>query len=101
MMKRFVTILVAVVFLAIPLTLWSDHDGEQLYKTSCGACHGDTGEGNPGANMPALKGTSMSMEELANLITKGNSEKIFHANPMGGISEEQAAAIAKHIKTLE
>ncbi|HSW39837.1 MAG TPA: cytochrome c [Acidobacteriota bacterium] len=102
-MKRFLTISVALIFAALTLTFWSvaEDGGAQLYKSSCSACHGEKGEGNPGANMPAVKGTAMSMEQLSDLITKGSSEKIFHANPMGGIDPEQAQAIAKYIKSMK
>jgi len=76
-------------------------DGAGLYKTKCAGCHGAGGEGKPAMKAPALKGTKLDENQLAEQITKGKSgSKPPHAKGIAGITEEQAKSIAEYIKTL-
>jgi cytochrome c553 len=92
------------VFLAIvSLSLWSadEVDGAQLFKTKCSPCHGENGEGKPAINMPAAKGTPMSVDEIVKYLTKGESGKKIHSKPMGGLNDAEAKAVAEHVKSLK
>ena len=88
---------------AAPLASYSaqEADGAQLFKTKCSNCHGANGEGKPAMKMPAVKGTSMSVEKLVDYLTKGESGKRIHANPVSGLSAEQAKLVAEHVKSLK
>lgn len=46
-------------------------DGAALYKSKCVACHGTKGEGKPAIKAPALKGTSLTTDQLVERVTKG------------------------------
>jgi cytochrome c553 len=97
-----VCILIAVALLvAAPMLLWAAEDGAALYEAKCSMCHGAKGEGNKDAQMPAVKGTSMTVEKLVTYLTKGDKEKTIHADPIGDLNEEQAKAIAEHIKQMK
>ncbi len=100
-MKSVCGIAVLALLIVIPLSLWSEEDGAAVYKAKCSACHGAQGEGKPAAKLPALKGTSMTVDQLVNLISKGNSEGKVHVKPVQDLSAEQARAVAAHVKTLE
>ncbi len=102
-MKSICIIAVLALLVAAPLSLWSaqDVDGAQVFKTKCSACHGANGEGKPAMKMPAVKGTSMTVEKLVTYLTKGESGKKIHTNPVNGLSEEQAKAVAEYVKTLK
>jgi mono/diheme cytochrome c family protein len=51
---------------------------------------------------PALKGTNLEINKLAEHITKGESgSKAPHNKGMAGLSEEQAKSIAEYVKTLK
>jgi mono/diheme cytochrome c family protein len=74
-------------------------DGAAIFKTKCSACHGAEGQGKIG---PALKGTSLSAEDIANLLTRGNdAKKPPHKRPMSGLSDADAKAVADYVKTLK
>lgn len=74
-------------------------EGAAIYKTKCSACHGAEGQGKIG---PALKGTSLSADDIANLLTKGNdAKKPPHKKPMNGLSDADAKAVADFVKTLQ
>jgi mono/diheme cytochrome c family protein len=81
--------------------LWAADDGAALYKKKCAGCHGASGEGKPAMKAPALKGTSLDVDQLVAHITKGEaSSKAPHNKGMSGLSGEQAQAIAEHVKSL-
>jgi len=85
-------------YFALPQSASAD-DGAAVYKTKCSACHGAEGQGKVG---PALKGTSLSEEQIAGVLAKGDAaKKPPHAKPMNGLSEDQAKAVAAFVKTLK
>jgi cytochrome c553 len=100
-MKSICILVTAALLLAIPIFLWSAEDGPALFEANCAMCHGSKGEGNPDADIPKLSGTAMSIEELAAFVTKANKDKTIHADPVNGINEDQAKAIAAHVKSLK
>jgi cytochrome c len=82
-------------------TSWASDDGAALYKKRCAGCHGANGEGKPAMKAPAIKGTTMSADQLTEHLTKGEStSKAPHNKGMSGLKEEQAKAIADYVKTL-
>jgi mono/diheme cytochrome c family protein len=88
----------AVGFVLATSLMWSQ-DGGTVYKSKCAACHGPTGEGKVG---PALKGTSLSEDDIVALLTKGQTgKKAPHKAPMSGLTEDQAKAVAQYIKALK
>jgi len=101
-MKNVCFVMVLAMLVAAPLSLWSAEDGAALFKSKCAACHGDNGEGKPAAKMPAVKGAKMTADKLVEYITKGEAGKKFpHNNPVAGLNEDQAKAIADHVKDLK
>src|SRR2546429_6523308 len=56
---------------SLPRRSWAAHDGASLYKSKCAGCHGASGEGKPKVKAPALKGTALTTDQLAQQITKG------------------------------
>ena len=80
---------------------WAAEDGAALYKKRCGGCHGASGEGKPAMKAPALKGTTMDVDQLVQHLTKGEStSKAPHNKGMSGLKDEQAKAVAEYVKTL-
>ena len=101
-MKNVCIVMALVMLVAAPLSLWSAEDGAALFKSKCAACHGDNGQGKPAVKMPAVKGTKMSADKLVEYLTKGESgKKPPHNNPVSGINEEQAKAIADYVLALK
>jgi mono/diheme cytochrome c family protein len=95
-MKRFVTTLAA---LAVFSCLAFAEDGGALYKTKCAACHGAAGEGKIG---PSLQKTSLSEKQIADLIANGAAgKKAPHTKAVGGVSADQATAIATYVAGLK
>ena len=77
-------------------------DGVSLYKAKCAGCHGTKGEGKPTVKAPALKGTSLTADELTQHITKGEpSSKAPHNKGISGVTDAEAKSIAEFIKTLK
>jgi mono/diheme cytochrome c family protein len=102
-MKKICMIIVVALLLIAPLSLVSQNkaDGAQLFKSKCAACHGDKGEGKPDMNMPAVKGTALTLEELVTYLTKGQEGKTIHANPVGDLKADEAKAVAEFVKGLK
>ncbi|MFZ0563249.1 MAG: cytochrome c [Terriglobales bacterium] len=74
-------------------------DGAATYKAKCAMCHGAEGQGKVG---PALKGTSLSGDQIMALITTGDdSKKPPHKKPVSGLSPDDAKAVADYIKSLK
>jgi mono/diheme cytochrome c family protein len=74
-------------------------DGAATYKTKCAACHGPEGQGKVG---PAVKGTSLSADQINDLLTKGNdAKKAPHKKAVAGVAAEDAKAVADYVKTLK
>jgi mono/diheme cytochrome c family protein len=82
------------------LTLCAADEGAALYKSKCAACHGGKGEGKPAIKAPALKGTTLDSREIVERIaTNSSGSKAPHNKGM--VTEEQAKAIADHVKALK
>jgi mono/diheme cytochrome c family protein len=74
-------------------------DGAATYKTKCASCHGPEGQGKVG---PALKGTSLTDDQIADLLTKGSdAKKAPHKKAMSSLSADDAKAVATFVKTLK
>lgn len=81
---------------------WGAQNGASLYKAKCAGCHGANGEGKPAVKAPALKGTSLTEDALAQHITKGEAtSKAPHKKGIAGVSDAEAKSIAEFIKTLK
>jgi hypothetical protein len=50
---------------------------------------------------PAVQGTKWSAEALVEYLTKGQSGKKMHANPVSGLSAEQAKSVVEYVKSLK
>jgi len=94
------TILVLVVALFASLALPAfAADGAATYKTKCAACHGPEGQGKVG---PALKGTTLTADQIADLLTKGNdAKKPPHKKAVSGLSADDAKGVADFVKSLK
>lgn len=74
-------------------------DGAATFKAKCAICHGPEGQGKIG---PALKGTSVTADQITEMLTKGNdAKKPPHKKPLTGLSAEDAKAVADFVKTLK
>jgi len=74
-------------------------DGAAIFKAKCAMCHGAGGEGKSG---PALKGTTMSADQIADALLKGApGKKAPHGKPMAGLTADQASAVAAYVKSLK
>jgi len=74
-------------------------DGGATYKAKCAACHGPNGEGKVG---PALKGTSVTADQIVDLLTKGNdAKKAPHKKAISGVADADAKAVADYVKSLK
>jgi len=74
-------------------------DGAATYKAKCAACHGPEGQGKVG---PAVKGSSLTADQIADLLTKGNAaKKAPHKKAIAGVSADDARAAADYVKTLK
>jgi mono/diheme cytochrome c family protein len=90
-----VTLLVALLFALS--TAWAK-DGASIYKSKCAGCHGAQGEGKTG---PKLTGTSLSEDDIVNVLTKGGQSKAPHTKPYKGATEQNAKQVAAYIKSLK
>ena len=96
--RLFVVTLTAALALSLSSTAFAA-DGAALFKAKCGICHGADGQGKVG---PALKGTSLSADDIVEMLTKGNdAKKPPHKKPIAGLSAEEIKAVADHVKTLK
>jgi len=74
-------------------------DGAAVYKTKCAACHGPEGQGKVG---PAVKGTSLTADQITDLLVKGNdAKKAPHKKAVAGVAADDAKAVAEYVKTLK
>lgn len=74
-------------------------DGAATYKARCAACHGPEGQGKVG---PALKGVSLTADQVTDLLTKGNdAKKAPHKKEISGVTPEDAKAVADYVKALK
>ena len=96
-MKRFI-VLLFVVSLMSGMALAAE-DGAAIYKAKCAMCHGPDGAGKSG---PALKGTALTADQIAAVLTKGaEGKKAPHGKPVAGLTADQATAVATYVKTLK
>ena len=95
-MKRSLMLLAA--FALASSMAWAQ-DGAALYKSKCAVCHGAMGEGKVG---PSLQKTSLTKQQIDDLLTKGaEGKKTPHSKAMSGLTAEQAAAVATYVGTLK
>lgn len=74
-------------------------DGAATYKAKCAACHGPEGQGKVG---PAVKGTSLSADQITDLLAKGeDAKKAPHKKAIAGLSADDAKAVADYVKALK
>jgi len=93
-----ILILVAALCVSFALPAFGQ-DGAATFKAKCASCHGPEGQGKIG---PALKGTSLSADQIAELLTKGNeAKKPPHKKPMASLSADDVKAVAAFVKTLK
>jgi mono/diheme cytochrome c family protein len=96
-MKRFISS-VAVLALMSGMAFAAD-DGAAIFKAKCAMCHGAGGEGKSG---PALKGTSLTAAQIADVLEKGApGKKAPHGKAMAGVTADQASAVAAYVKSLK
>lgn len=96
-MKR--TVVMLTVFAMMSGMAFAAEDGAAIYKAKCAGCHGAAGEGKVG---PALKGTSLSADEIADALLKGApGKKAPHGKAMAGLTADQASAVAAYVKSLK
>jgi mono/diheme cytochrome c family protein len=95
-------VLVLFVLLSVAATLTLPafaQDGAATYKVKCAGCHGSDGQGKVG---PALKGISLTADQITEILTKGNdAKKPPHKKPVSGVSADDAKAVADYVKTLK
>jgi mono/diheme cytochrome c family protein len=96
--KLFALFLIVSLTLCIALPAFGA-DGAATFKAKCAACHGPEGQGKIG---PALKGTSVTADQIVEMLTKGNdAKKPPHKKPLSGLSAEDAKAVADFVKGLK
>lgn len=96
--RLFALFLIGVLVLSVALPAFAA-DGAAIFKAKCAACHGPEGQGKVG---PALKGTSVTADQITDMLTKGNdSKKPPHKKPLSSLSAEDAKAVADFVKTLK
>jgi len=96
---KFIVLLITV-SLAISVALPAfAADGAATYKAKCAACHGPEGQGKVG---PAVKGATLSADQITDLLVKGNdAKKVPHKKAVTGVSADDAKAVADYVKTLK
>ncbi|HZM12498.1 MAG TPA: cytochrome c [Candidatus Limnocylindrales bacterium] len=96
-MKRFISSL-AVLALMSGMAFAAE-DGAAIFKAKCAMCHGAGGEGKSG---PALKGTSLTAAQIADVLTNGAPcKKAPHGKALAGFTADQATAVAAYVKSLK
>ncbi len=94
-----------VIGIAVPLSLSASTtlaaDGAALYKQNCASCHGDNG------NSDTAVGKAMKVPHLASVdptvetVLTTVRENPKHKSVASKVSDEDLAAIAAHIATLD
>src|SRR5579864_9045790 len=96
--KLIVLLIVVALSVSIALPAFAA-DGAATYKAKCAACHGPEGQGKVG---PALKGTALTVDQITDLLTKGNdAKKAPHKKAMSTVPADDAKAVAEFVKTLK
>ena len=88
--------------LAMSTAAFAAEDGGALFKAKCAGCHGAEGEGKPAMKAPALKGTTLSTDQIVDVVSKGKADaKAPHTKAVAGVTAEPAKAIADFVKGLK
>ena len=96
--RMLIVILVVAMAASMALPAFAQ-DGAATYKAKCAGCHGPEGQGKVG---PALKGTALTDDQIADLLTKGNdAKKAPHKKAISTLSADDAKAVATFVKTLK
>jgi len=96
--KFIVMLVVCILVISVALPAFAA-DGAAVYKAKCAACHGPEGQGKVG---PAVKGSSLSADQITDLLTKGaDAKKAPHKKAVAGLSADDAKAVAEYVKTLK
>ncbi len=96
--KLLILLLVIAVSVSLALPAFAA-DGAATFKAKCAMCHGAEGQGKIG---PKLAGTSVSADQIVDMLTKGNeAKKAPHKKPLSGLSADDAKAVAAFVKTLK
>lgn len=96
--SKLLTAMAVSLCLAVP-SLSFAADGAATYKAKCAMCHGAEGQGKVG---PALKGTSLSADQIVAVLSAGDeSKKPPHKKPLSGLSADDAKAVADYVKSLK
>jgi cytochrome c553 len=96
--KMLIVLLVIALSASLALPSFAQ-DGGGTYKAKCAMCHGPEGQGKVG---PALKGTTLTADQITDLLTKGNdAKKAPHKKAVAGLSADDAKAVAAFVKTLK
>jgi mono/diheme cytochrome c family protein len=78
-------------------------DGAALFKAKCAACHGVDGKGETpvgkALKVKPLAGTKLSAKEIEKVAAEGRPGTKMVA--VKGLSPEQLAAVAAHVKSLK
>ncbi len=97
-MKMLIVLLVLALTVSLALPAFAQ-DGAATYKTKCAGCHGADGQGKVG---PALKGTSLTGDQITDLLTKGNdAKKAPHKKALSSLTADDAKAVAAYVKSLK
>lgn len=73
--------------------------GEKLYNKYCVVCHGDDGSANIGGAKDLSK-TTLSVEEMKDIIKNGSENKLMRAFK-DDLNEEELNVIIEHLKTFK
>ncbi len=96
--KMLIVLLVIALSASMALPAFAQ-DGAATYKAKCAGCHGAEGQGKVG---PALKGTSLTDAQIADLLTKGDdAKKAPHKKALASLSADDAKAVAAFVKALK
>ena len=96
--KMLIVLLVIALSASLALPAFAQ-DGGATYKAKCANCHGPEGQGKVG---PAVKGTSLTADQIADLLSKGNDgKKPPHKKALASLSSDDAKAVAAFVKTLK
>lgn len=96
--KMLIILLVLALAVSMALPAFAQ-DGAATYKSKCAGCHGADGQGKVG---PALKGTSLTDDQITDLLTKGNdAKKAPHKKAISSLTADDAKAIATYVKSLK
>ena len=97
-MKMLIVLLVLALTVSLALPAFAQ-DGAATYKTKCAGCHGADGQGKVG---PALKGTSLTDDQITDLLTKGNdAKKAPHKKALSSLTADDAKGVAAYVKSLK